>query len=698
MNLRFDFQSYDSYWLRHPSEIREKISAQKAKSRNFKALRKRMLQKPDLPILEAIRQDLQNDLKQTISQIRKGQCHVFLHPTGSGKTFALIHQLANAIKEGRLTQRVVFLTRTIELALDAVKQFNGFATYLEGRNDDNCQKLSLYQAIAKKRINASEVVCRPCEHQEQCAYIHQRRVALDAQVVVATYQSFINDSPLLERFDLVVIDENLMDAGIFEEVHFTDKDLEKWLQALGQMVDDYPETHVIHRFLGGIKDLLKYGKNMSNYCFIPVNEIIDDFVPIHWTVLAAKEATNGHPPQTYKLERISSNGKKPEEIIPRMLADMLPALYHASGRAILKQDGIHFCRLKDAVEILLGKRVINLDATPNIVMLNQLFGKGHVQFHGDWMPAPNCTVTQVLGHTYIPRILFQNERQRNQLLEMALYCAKGFKKPLFVGHKFLFKKPHYWQEKIQAEYPEAEFTWFGGSTRGSNQYKSCDCVVILGNYQMPVDSLMLRVNTIRRGSNPNWGDASLDLKPVWVLGSSELVPGHIQPVHPDGLVQEALDESITAEVVQIIGRTRPLEKNAPVNVFILNGWAYHGLPIDHIVMREDLLQEIHPNKPLQRGKNLEPVNEQRKTEALQRYMEFMKENPDASERKAADVLKMSRNTIAKIKKDALNPSLTRLTRSDSNNVIPSCEPPETDKDTSSWSKKPRQLGIWNQKN
>jgi hypothetical protein len=657
MSPRFDFLSFDSYWLLHPPEIREQIAPpQKARARNFKRLRKRPLEKSPKPSLDEIREKLQEEFQQVITGnvLQKGHCHVYQHPTGAGKNYALIQAIVSAAQSSQLVQRVLFLTKDIDMARKTETQFQGIAVYQEGRNPDNCRAFSVYHTIARKRFDASDTICRPCEHRGDCPYLQQRSAALDSNVVVAVYQSFINESRMLNDFDLIVIDENLMDAGIFEEILFSEKDLERMMKAVSRKNDYYPPSHTIHIFLHGLKQLIAHGKTLGEYSSIPVNEVIRQFIPLSWTVLSAQEAGNGSPPQTYKLEQRLRGINQSEEMPTRVLADMLPALYHIRGRAILSREGIRFCRLRNGVEILLNKRVINLDATPSVAMLDQLFGEQQVHLHGERMPAPNCTITQVLGQTYIARALKNpaNEQQRTQLLEMGLHCAKGFQKPLFVGHKFLFEAPYHWDERIRTIHPGAEIAWFGGSTRGSNQYKACDCIVILGHYQIPVETLMLRLNTIRRESSPEWREPSLALQPIWKVGNSELIPAHLQKTHPDKLLQRVLDEQTTAEVVQIIGRARPMEKDTPVQVFLIDGWAYYGLPIDHVISREELLAKATPEMILKRGKNLESLNKQRQEDAVRRYQSFMEQNPGASAREASSALKMSRNTIAKIQKEA----------------------------------------------
>jgi hypothetical protein len=678
--------SYDEYWLLHTEEMRHSMAAEKSKSRNYLIKRTTTVEKPLFPDVEARRVELESTFHRILSgdADTQNKVHAFVDPTGIGKTFQLVKVLKQLAPTHFLAGRILVLTRTKELAASLIEQLDGFGFYMPGRNEENCRQVVQYQDHAKERHNAGKDVCWPCQQDYKaanltCPYIQKREQAREAPIIVAVYGSYINEGSNLDDFSCVVIDESLIDAGIVEEILFTKDDLQQIQDRVkGIWKYYYPADRHIHACLDALQQLFERFGQLERFQIEPANLLFEPLYPHGLDVLLSEENEKTSEPDTFRFERQADNeGNRPT----RVFLDLLQALLDGQQRAILTSDGIRFSRTVKSLELLKGKTVINLDATPNIPLLEAIFGGGRIQLHGDVLPAPHCHITQVFGWVHTQDALKKSKAQREELLAMVIYFAKDLERPLFIGPKFLFEAPYCWQETLTGHFPGMHYTWFGGDTRGSNKFQDCDGVVIIGHHQPPIDGIRLKVNALRDTASEPWLESDVRLQRASVVGNSELIPARLQPVNPGPLVQHAIEHSALSEIVQAIGRTRPLSKwlagAPPVPVIVLDGWVHPSLLVDVPLTREAALQAMHPDvPPVKRGQNLTHLNQARADDARCRYNEYVAQHPQASQRQISEETGLSRATVSKYQKEDVAQVSEWHTRSDYIDTVASSVPVE----------------------
>ncbi len=678
--------SYDEYWLLHSQEMRYFLAAEKSKSSNYLIKRAGVMEKPNLPDVEARRIELESSFRLILSgdADTQNKVHVFVAPTGIGKTFQLVKVLKQLAPKYSLAGRILVLTRTKELATSLIEQLDGFGFYMPGRNEENCRRVVQYQDHAKNRHNAGRDVCWPCQQDYKaanltCPYIQKREQAREAPIVVAAYGSYINESSNLDDFPFVVIDESLIDAGIVEEILFTKDDLQQIQdQVKGIWKYYYQEDRHIHACLDALRQLFERCSQLEQFQTEPANFHFETLYPHGLEVLLNEENEKTSEPNTFRFERHPDDERSR---LRRVFLDLLQALLDGRQRAILTSNGIRFSRAVKSLDLLRKKTVINLDATPNIPLLKAIFGPEHIQLHGDVLLAPHCHITQVFGRVHTQDALKKSEAQRKELLAMAIHFAKDLERPLFIGPKFLFEAPYCWQDILSRHFPGMCSTWFGGDTRGSNKFQDCDGVVIIGHHQPPIDGIRLKVNALRDTASEPWMESDMRLQRASVVGNSELIPARLQPVNPDPLVQHAIEHSALSEIVQAIGRTRPLSKwlagAPPVPVIVLDGWVHPSLLVDVPLTREAALQAMHPDvPPVKRGQNLTHLNQARADDARSRYSEYVAQHPQASQRQISEETGLSRATVSKYQKEDVAQVSEWHTRSDYIDTVASSVPVE----------------------
>ena len=147
----------------------------------------------------------------------------------------------------------------------------------------------------------------------------------------------------------------------------------------------------------------------------------------------------------------------------------------------------------------------------------------------------------------------------------------------------------------------AHWLWFGGRALGSNKYKDCSSVIVIGREELPVSALEDQARAL-------WGDTPgepLDLLAPDAAGNVrmpeavvpyEMTGGSAKavlvPCHPDRRVRRLQLQSRELATRQLIERLRLARSSYPKRVLIGCNIPIPGIPVDALVS----WQELSPNR------------------------------------------------------------------------------------------------------
>ncbi len=146
----------------------------------------------------------------------------------------------------------------------------------------------------------------------------------------------------------------------------------------------------------------------------------------------------------------------------------------------------------------------------------------------------------------------------------------------------------------------AHWLWFGGRALGSNKYKDCSSVIVIGREELPVCALEDQARAL-------WGDTPgepLNLLAPDAAGNirmpetvvpyemtDETAKAVLVPCHPDRRVRRLQLQSRELATRQLIERLRLARSSYPRRVLIGCNFPIPGIPVDELVSWADMLPE-----------------------------------------------------------------------------------------------------------
>jgi len=143
----------------------------------------------------------------------------------------------------------------------------------------------------------------------------------------------------------------------------------------------------------------------------------------------------------------------------------------------------------------------------------------------------------------------------------------------------------------------AHWLWFGGRALGSNRYKTCSSVIVIGREELPVSALEDQGRAL-------WGDTpgrSLRLIEVDKRGSLRLPEEEVQyemtdgsamavqvPCHPDPRIRRLQLQCRELATRQMVERLRLARSDRPKQVILGCNIPIPGLPVDALVSWDEL--------------------------------------------------------------------------------------------------------------
>jgi hypothetical protein len=270
------------------------------------------------------------------------------------------------------------------------------------------------------------------------------------------------------------------------------------------------------------------------------------------------------------------------------------------------------------IETLKERVVINLDATPNHPLFKEAFFD-KVQFLYDGHADLKLNVTQCIPRVFTYGFAHHNDGKLiHEVKSIIDELISRHTSPLVVVPKDV---------NLVLKHPDVKFITYGYETRSFNEYSNRDCVVIAFNWIENIDSIKLRVAALRSSPMVTNFESHEDeiqslylhyFQPHAAAGSDVRARKRPGDAIADPLLRLSIDHAFSSEILQAIGRARPLQRESPLDVYVVNGAPYAWLPVNTFID----LDEKHADR--KKRPHLTEINEQRaskKREAVQHALE-----------------------------------------------------------------------------
>jgi hypothetical protein len=656
---------YVEYFKFQEQEIQEKLLNQISKAqmpREGGVIYKQ----PPVEDLSAERLSLRNEIERLLQRPAVPGMTIIASPTGLGKSTTGADVVASLLRQGRgFDKKLLILVHKQDDAKDWVEKIRKNSLFVpqlflmlgrskEPKSPFYCRDYDNVQRSAKNR----QYVRCTCGTQDgfDCPYLRkvlEMIVMLKKAgecVVVSTYASFINDGNKLNLFDTVIIDESIFDANLVESITVTLEDVKALYKRLNKdrIEAAYPKEHPLLPFLDAVKQVLSHSIDITN------SKGILDFRSLWQVAYQGSDAdlellisSEGNPDiQKDQCLVIERNAQ-----VKRFIVDLVQAIRNLITSIMVTEKGIEFAKARNALVHLRNMEVINLDATPNKPLLEEVFHS--VDYFGEGYSLSNVDIIQVPGRVYTRSVLNADAAKRREVESIInrLIDQYDVKAPFVVVPKPLYGGNDIDPDSNKAAYininhPDVKMAYFGGETRGSNRFQTCDAIFIVGHHQEPVHITEMRVNALRR-SMPVKGDTSKAVRQMELVGDSEWVPARLQHCHPDSLTQFCIEHGISSHIIQAIGRLRAISRPGQnLKAFIINGTLLAGIPIDKVIQIDDLLKDLGLRAPRRKPKTLAMFDKMRSIDTVGKICQAVISDPAIGRNKLNKNTGVSAKTVS----------------------------------------------------
>lgn len=421
--------------------------------------------------LEAAAAQLYELLHDRIENYSPG-LDVIQYTTGAGKTRTALEVLANLKHTDWWPTglRVAFCVDTKEQAAQAQETLRGFkldAAIYQGRQEGNCPRIETIKGMYRP----SEYCNARCNVKEVCRYYAQKRAALEHDFLIIPKPALMNDSDLLDKYQVLIVDESLSDCLTIQQ-KINSQDLAEIRAALPP---DLAPTFSPY--------LAELGARLTGE-----DGLIDNPLP---TLLIAQVAALG----LTDGQLIETEGGTIAQL-PRFWS-----LLATTGAVLRVKGGVLYLTAPQRmlIERLKGKRVINLDATPILDLLAPLEPTvkridipQHYQLWQDRryrgtrsQLLRNVSHTEARDHMVAQVSEILSYRQGSKA---AVFCFKSFK------------------DNFTDLGPGVTVTHYGGDSKGVNTYQDHDVLILVGVDIPNLDSVEDRCHAL---GVDDWGGVRL---------------------------------------------------------------------------------------------------------------------------------------------------------------------------------------------
>ncbi|SLN54865.1 hypothetical protein PSA7680_02880 [Pseudoruegeria aquimaris] len=487
-----------------------------------------------------------------------------------------------------------------------------------------CAKANLVERASRLGIAVRESFCRRvdedgeekrCPHFDQCAYLAQFRAGATHNFLANSYLSLPDP---VEKCDLRIVDET------FWQQFLSIRDV-----PVASFTD--PRTFFPATMAGDHADLLDAARQVAAALIAGTSPLSLPFSHADYAAFAALEWRGKSPDPTLMpdqcgiqqdklLKQAEANHHQVSRFaaIWKVLAEAREAGLDATERLrLVSHDDRQLIRVLRRKPLRHQQPMLVLDADADPEILSVL-GCNIRDIH-DVTLRPNAIVTQLhdrrmtngsllskpgLRETWrqiIAREVLTDRLDRNGgvLVGATRKVVRAFFED--AGHCFEGMS----EEEVSAYMLEiklhgAHWLWFGGRALGSNRYKDCSSVIVIGREELPVCALEDQARAL-------WGDAPgepLNLLAPDAAGKIRMPEAVVHyemtdgtpkavlvPCHPDRRVRRLQLQSRELATRQLIERLRLARSSYPKRVFIGCNIPILGIPVDKLVSWADMLPE-----------------------------------------------------------------------------------------------------------
>ena len=582
---------------------------------------------PTVPLLDAEAR-VREWFEELVQRPVRG-CHVLAATFGIGKTRNACRVLAHGYRfdtvptfRGRggtpRRLRACVLTDTREQAQVIAGTLHeegltedGFAL-LVGRDTENCARHAEADALGAHRHSPAAELCGACPYADGCAYLAQRHLAHEADLVVTCKPALLSESSDLRRFDLVVVDEDLLPT-LFDPFDLTREHLDRWRVGMDALPDRFPEGSPYRSLVRVLELALSSWRNdgtdntqrpETRNPALPTLRRVAEHLDLDLDGLVAEltEAVKQDRSRTGRLPFESpwgpdgEGGYRLRDRMPlRAFGDLVAMLtdelteprrdtrlwFDVNARGVTPGDSVPgtqvrlllYRPLDRVLDALRNTAVLVLDATPDLDRLRLIFGEDRV----------NVTRLDVPERVHVTQLT--NALRHNNPATRAAIRARAAEEagapPVVLTRKHL-------AEGEDAEALAAEGVasgWFGRHNRATNQFEGAVCLVAEDHYALPPDEARAFVEMWRFG-NPPQGTPPL-YRPYEGTEFEGLVPGAGEESDPD--VAAYVAHLWGAEVRQAVGRLRACRQDREVRVVVTSRDPVPGLRVHRLVTVQEYL-------------------------------------------------------------------------------------------------------------
>ncbi|MHB9131561.1 MAG: TOTE conflict system archaeo-eukaryotic primase domain-containing protein [Armatimonadota bacterium] len=533
-----------------------------------------------------------------------------------------------------------------------------------------CHRFPLTQYLAGRRQPIKETICLRCQGEETkaarkrwealppevqakktpedlvrpCDYLTRREQYGAARVIVGTQQSFQFGGDLIEKFNLVVVDEKAVEM-FFTHCDITASDIAQWE---ARQEKDPELWEILKPVLSLLKQTLVIGKAegvtipSQGTPLIPLLRRLapdlDDLIERLWWRFPSDRWGI-----STKFDRAEAKVVWQQQVAPllilRKFVDLLvDECRRGTARDtqcwVLPPSGTEPARIhltlirEDLLHSLQRCVVVFLDATAHVPTLQRLW-RDRLRVYEIPVQAP-CYTTIFADLLYrASQITEHPDRDATVLRQIHRLCAHAAC-PMIVGEKALIR---HWKDRL----PEhAKVThWGAADMAGSNDYSDCDLFIGIGHPRGSDDDLIRQTVATRafmgnRDPSPEGYDHFAKVRiPTPYVGYQDAegqawVRMVRYPVDLDAC--DRVLNAYAAQITQAIGRVRPANlRPFPIPVYLFTGEAPRNWRIDAMTSLDAWAPETSRHAPDANGTRLQEAgaraNHRRAEETLDKYVE-----------------------------------------------------------------------------
>ncbi|WP_424940101.1 hypothetical protein [Aliiroseovarius sp. S253] len=527
--------------------------------------------------------------------------------------------------------RVSFHLPTLDLAEEAANEACDLglkAQAIRGRSAKRqdglgtmCVKVDLVERASRLGIGVRDSFCRRveedgneirCQHFSQCAYLQQFRTEAEHAFLATNYLSLPDP---VEKCDLRIVDET------FWQQFLSIRDVP--VAAFTEPRTFFPRSMACDH-----ADLLDAAKQVAAALIGGASPLSLSFSSEDYSKFAALEWQGKAPDPNLAPDQ---SGVLQDQLLKRaefcfrqvsrfaaiwsVLAAAKEAGLSETERLRLRTDGERYLiRVLRRKELYHSEPMLVLDADADDDILSAL--GCDVRTKHEVALRPNAKITQLHDRRMTNGSLLTKpgirETWRQIIAREVLIDKLGHDSGVLVGatrkvvRAFFEDAGHSFDGMTEEQVSEfmletklqgADWLWFGGRALGSNRYKDCSSVVVMGREELPVTALEDQARAL-------WGDTPgmpLDLIEPDETGlmrmpavevAYEMADGSAKavqtPCHPDRRVRRLQLQSREYSSRQLIERLRLARSSYRKRVLIGCNIPIPGMPVDELISWQDL--------------------------------------------------------------------------------------------------------------